>query len=83
MVRQFVAEGLVLVLLASVLGVALAFLGLKVLLHFAPDSVPRTDEIGVGLPVLGLQPGRGGGGGGGGGGVLSLAQHIADTFRAI
>jgi len=52
MVRQFVAEGLVLVLLASVLGVAFAFLGLKVLLHFAPDSVPRTEEIGVGLPVL-------------------------------
>ena len=33
MVRQFVAEGLVLVLIASVLGVALAFVGLKVLLH--------------------------------------------------
>ncbi|PYS72805.1 MAG: hypothetical protein DMF69_06620 [Acidobacteria bacterium] len=54
MVRQFVAEGTVLVTLASVLGVALAFGGLKVLLHFAPDSVPRTEEIGVGLPVLGF-----------------------------
>jgi len=52
MVRQFVAEGTVLVTLASVLGIALAFGGLKVLLHFAPDSVPRTEEIGVGLPVL-------------------------------
>jgi len=52
MVRQFVAEGFVLVLLASVLGVALAFAGLKILLLFAPDSVPRTEEIGVGLPVL-------------------------------
>ena len=52
MVRQFVAEGFVLVLIASILGVALAFGGLKVLLMFAPDSVPRTDEIGVGLPVL-------------------------------
>jgi putative ABC transport system permease protein len=52
MVRQFVAEGFVLVLIASVLGVALAFAGLKILLLFAPDSVPRTDEIGVGLPVL-------------------------------
>ncbi len=52
MVRQFVAEGFVLVLLASIVGVALAFGGLKVLLLFAPDSVPRTDEIGVGLPVL-------------------------------
>ena len=54
MVRQFVAEGFVLVLIASILGVALAFGGLKVLLLFAPDSVPRTEEIGVGLPVLGF-----------------------------
>jgi putative ABC transport system permease protein len=52
MVRQFVAEGFVLVLIASILGIALAFVGLKILLLFAPDSVPRTDEIGVGLPVL-------------------------------
>jgi putative ABC transport system permease protein len=54
MVRQFIAEGFVLVLIASLLGVAFAFAGLKVLLLFAPDSVPRTDEIGVGLPVLGF-----------------------------
>src|SRR5262245_40684014 len=52
MVRQFVAEGFVLVLIASILGVVLAFAGLKILLLFAPDSVPRTDEISVGLPVL-------------------------------
>lgn len=52
MVRQFVAEGFVLVVIASILGVALAFGGLKVLLLFAPDSVPRTEEISVGLPVL-------------------------------
>src|SRR6185503_13825726 len=54
MVRQFVAEGFVLVLIASILGVGLAFAGLKILLLFAPDSVPRTEEIGVGLPVLGF-----------------------------
>ncbi|HSK65198.1 MAG TPA: ABC transporter permease [Pyrinomonadaceae bacterium] len=52
MVRQFVAEGFVLVFIASILGIALAFVGLKILLLFAPDSVPRTEEIGVGLPVL-------------------------------
>jgi predicted permease len=52
MVRQFVAEGFVLVLIATILGVALSFVGLKILLVFAPDSVPRTDEIVVGLPVL-------------------------------
>ena len=54
MVRQFVAEGFVLVSIAALLGIALAFAGLKVLLLFAPDSVPRTEEIGVGLPVLGF-----------------------------
>lgn len=54
MVRQFVAEGFVLVVIASILGIALAFVGLRVLLRFAPDSVPRTEEIGVGLPVLGF-----------------------------
>ena len=54
MVRQFIAEGFVLVLIASLLGIALAFVGLKLLLLFAPDSVPRTEEIGVGLPVLGF-----------------------------
>jgi putative ABC transport system permease protein len=52
MVRQFVAEGFVLVVIAAILGVALAFAGLKILLLFAPDSVPRTEEISVGLPVL-------------------------------
>ena len=52
MVRQFVAEGFVLVSIATILGVALALGGLKILLLFAPDSVPRTEEIGVGVPVL-------------------------------
>ena len=52
MVRQFVAEGFVLVVIASILGVALAFAGLRILLLFAPDSVPRTEEISVGLSVL-------------------------------
>jgi predicted permease len=54
MVRQFVAEGFLLVLIASILGVVLAFAGLKILLLFAPDSVPRTEEISVGLRVLGF-----------------------------
>jgi predicted permease len=52
MVRQFIAEGLVLVLIAATLGVLLAFFGLKLLLLFAPDSVPRTGEIRVDLLVL-------------------------------
>ncbi|MCM3901010.1 MAG: ABC transporter permease [Pyrinomonadaceae bacterium] len=54
MVRQFIAEGFVLVLLAATLGTLLAFVGLKLLLLFAPDSVPRIGEIRVDLLVLGF-----------------------------
>jgi predicted permease len=52
MVQQFLAEGFVLVVLAASLGIGLAFVGLKLLLVFAPDSVPRTDEIGIDWLVL-------------------------------
>jgi putative ABC transport system permease protein len=52
LVQQFIAEGLVLVLCAATLGTLLAFAGLKALLLFVPDSVPRTGEIRVDLLVL-------------------------------
>jgi len=52
MVQQFIAEGFVLVFLAATLGTLLAFFGLRLLLLFAPDSVPRTGEIRVDLLVL-------------------------------
>jgi putative ABC transport system permease protein len=52
MVQQFIAEGFVLVIFAATLGTLLAFVGLKLLLLFAPDSVPRTGEIRVDLLVL-------------------------------
>jgi predicted permease len=52
MLRQFLTEGFILVLLGAGLGVLLAQLALKVMMAAAPDSVPRTDEIGIELPVL-------------------------------
>jgi putative ABC transport system permease protein len=52
MVQQFLAEGFVLVVIAATVGIGLAFAGLKLLLLFAPDSVPRTGEIRVDLIVL-------------------------------
>src|SRR5258705_2853266 len=52
MVRLFIAEGFVLVFLAATVGTLLAFFGLKLLLLFAPDSVPRTGEIHVDPRVL-------------------------------
>jgi putative ABC transport system permease protein len=52
LVRQFLAEGFLLVFVAATLGTVLAFVGLKLILLFAPDSVPRTGEIRVDLLVL-------------------------------
>jgi predicted permease len=52
MLRQFLTEGLILALLGAGCGVLLARLGLKLIMTAAPDSVPRTGEIRIDLPVL-------------------------------
>jgi putative ABC transport system permease protein len=50
--RQFFAEGLVLTTLGAVLGLALAYWGLQVILRANPDSIPRSAEIGIDPMVL-------------------------------
>ncbi len=52
MLRQFLTEGLMLVVLGAVCGVGLAQLGIKTIMALAPDSVPRTGEIKLDLAVL-------------------------------
>jgi len=52
MLRQFLTEGMILVLLGAGAGVLLAQFGLKAILAAAPDSVPRTGEIKIDLLVL-------------------------------
>ena len=52
MLRQFLAEGVLLVVLGALFGVGLAQIGLRLIMTTAPDSVPRTSEIGIDLPVL-------------------------------
>ena len=52
MLRQFVTEGIVLSLVGAALGVWLAAAGLRALLAANPDSIPRSGEIAVDLPVL-------------------------------
>lgn len=47
MLKQFLTEGFILVLLGAGFGVLIAHLGLKVIMALAPDSVPRTLEIGI------------------------------------
>jgi putative ABC transport system permease protein len=50
--RQFLIENLLLALLAAAAGVALAYLGLELLLSIAPADVPRVDAIAVNARVL-------------------------------
>jgi putative ABC transport system permease protein len=52
MLRQFLTEGMILVLLGAAFGVSLAQGGLKMIMAAAPDSVPRTGEIRIDLLVL-------------------------------
>ncbi|RPJ81006.1 MAG: FtsX-like permease family protein, partial [Acidobacteria bacterium] len=52
--RQFLIEGLVLMLIAAVVGCVLAFAGLKGLVAIAPADVPRLSLVGVDLRVLGV-----------------------------
>jgi len=52
LLRQFLAEGMILVVFGVVAGIVLAKLGLKLVLAAAPDSIPRTAEIGIDLTVL-------------------------------
>ena len=52
--RQFMAEGLVLSVLGGILGLALAYWGLKALLAANPQSIPRSAEITLDPMVLGF-----------------------------
>lgn len=54
LVRQFLAEALLLCLVGGVLGVIAAFFGVRALLALAPPTIPRLDEVSVNLPVLGF-----------------------------
>jgi len=50
--RQFMVESLLLAFLGGVAGVAMAWVGLRVLLAIAPADVPRVAEIGIDGTVL-------------------------------
>lgn len=52
LLRQFITEGVMLSLLASAVGVGLAWLGLRAMLAINPDAIPRTSAITLDGPVL-------------------------------
>jgi predicted permease len=50
--RELLLESIVLGLLGGVVGIGLAFGGLRLLVALAPGNLPRIDEIAIDLPVL-------------------------------
>ena len=53
-IRQMLAEGVVLALLGSAVGLALAYGGLRLLVAAQPTSLPRVDQVGIDARVLGF-----------------------------
>jgi putative ABC transport system permease protein len=54
LVRQTLAEALVIAALGTAIGVGLAYLGIRQLLAIAPENLPRLNAIGIDLQVLGF-----------------------------
>jgi putative ABC transport system permease protein len=52
LVRQTLAEALVLAALGTIIGVGLAYLGIRQLLWIAPENLPRLNAIGIDFQVL-------------------------------
>lgn len=52
LLRQFVTEGLLLTSVASIVGVGLAWAGLKLMLSVNPDAIPRSASVGLDTNVL-------------------------------
>ncbi len=59
LVRQLLTEGLVLALAGGAAGLALAWGGLRLVIAFAPDDVPRLDQAGLDGAVLAVALGAG------------------------
>src|SRR5829696_2891177 len=52
LVRQTIAEAIVLAVLGTIIGVGLAYLGIHQLLAIAPENLPRLNAIAIDLKVL-------------------------------
>jgi len=52
LIRQFLAESLLLCFAGGLAGFGLAYAGLRLLLSLAPQNLPRLNDVAVNLPVL-------------------------------
>jgi predicted permease len=54
LIRQFLAEALLLALVGGGLGMLLAYWGVKGLIVLAPQNLPRLESVSISIPVLGF-----------------------------
>src|SRR5215510_6615105 len=59
LVRQTLAEAIVIAALGTAIGVGLAYLGIRQLLWIAPENLPRLNAIGIDVQVLAFSIGAG------------------------
>ena len=52
LIRQWMTESMLLSLIGGVAGLAVAWAGMRALLTFVPQTIPRADEVTLGMPVL-------------------------------
>ena len=52
LVRQFLAEALIVCMLGGFLGILAAYFGVRLLIALAPSDIPRLNEVSLNLPVL-------------------------------
>jgi len=52
LIRQLLTESVILAMVGAVLGLALAYGGLKAIVAISPNSLPRSEAIGLDFPVL-------------------------------
>jgi predicted permease len=54
LLRQFITEGILLATTAAVVGIGLAWAGIKAMLAINPNAIPRTATVSLDAPVLGF-----------------------------
>lgn len=54
LIRQLLAESLLIALAGGLVGLFLVFFGIRLIVSISPDTIPRSDEIGMDANVLGF-----------------------------
>ncbi|MGH9347270.1 MAG: ABC transporter permease [Vicinamibacterales bacterium] len=75
LIRQFVAEALVLLTMSGLAGLVIAFLGTSALLSLATPTLPRLSEVSISRPVMTFAAGLSA--------VMAIALGLVTAARAV